>query len=313
MCMPWPVLLRSRVSYLPFQTGPVILIAAVQNIDKQQFKHSTSLQYCHAHYQHCSRTSVHFLGKAARARAKTSSDPQLPVEEHRFHQRLPDGRVLIRCSQRHGTVLRSLVSHPPATPTYTNPDFILTSDQHSFQEVQHLSGLQASIRILPSLIVGCFVQVFTGLLVHRIPAFYLVLGALLLSSGAPLLMAVIRPAWPYWYDAFFAQLLSPLSADLLFTVGLLVVSDVFPTRTQALAGAVFNTVAQFGTGTGLTLMAVISSSATQKSGQRNKLGSEALMVGYRASFWAAFAWMVVACVIGAFGLRRMGKVGVKRD
>jgi hypothetical protein len=53
----------------------------------------------------------------------------------------------------------------------------------------------------------------------------------ILSAGAPLLMAMINPHWPYWYDAFFAQLLSPLSADVLFTVGLLVVSDVFPTRT----------------------------------------------------------------------------------
>ena len=126
-------------------------------------------------------------------------------------------------------------------------------------------------------------------------------------------MAVINPHWPYWYDAFFAQLLSPLSADVLFTVGLLVVSDVFPTRTQALAGAVFNTVAQFGTSTGLMVMAVVSTSATTKSKYQDKTKPEALMVGYRASFWAAFSWIIVACVIGAFGLRKVGKVGLKKD
>lgn len=27
----------------------------------------------------------------------------------------------------------------------------------------------------------------------------------LLSAGAPLLMALIATKWPYWYDAFFAQ------------------------------------------------------------------------------------------------------------
>jgi len=183
----------------------------------------------------------------------------------------------------------------------------------SFQSVQNLSALQASIRILPSLIVGTAVQLSTGLLIHRISAFYLVLTSLILSAGSPLLMALIDVQWPYWYDAFPAQLIAPLAADILFTVGLLVVSDVFPTRTQALAGAVFNTVAQFGTSIGLTIMAVISSSATKHSKIYEKSSPDALMVGYRASFWTAFGWMALACFIGAFGLRRMGKVGLKRD
>jgi hypothetical protein len=183
----------------------------------------------------------------------------------------------------------------------------------SFQEVQSLSALQTSIRILPSLALGTILNLTTGLLVHKVPAYYLVLGFSLLSAGAPLLMAVINPHWPYWYDAFFAQLLSPLSADVLFTVGLLVVSDVFPISTQALAGAVFNTVAQFGASTGFTVMAVISTSATKKSKYQDKTKPDALMVGYRASFWAAFSWIIVACIIGAFGLRKVGKVGLKED
>jgi hypothetical protein len=179
--------------------------------------------------------------------------------------------------------------------------------------VQDLSALQASLRILPSLVIGTVLNLTTGLLVHKIPAFHLVLIMSILSAGAPLLMAVIDPSWPYWYDAFFAQLLSPLSADVLFTVGLLVVSDVFPTRTQALAGAVFNTVAQFGTSIGLTVMAVISTAATKNSKYPEKNKPDALMVGYRASFWAAFSWIALACLIGAFGLRKVGKVGLKKD
>ena len=126
-------------------------------------------------------------------------------------------------------------------------------------------------------------------------------------------MALINPRWPYWFDAFFAQLLAPLSCDVLFTVGLLVVSDVFPARTQALAGAVFNTVAQFGTSFGLTVMAVISNAATQSSGYVEKGRPDAIMVGYRAAFWAAFSWIALACVVGGFGLRKVGRVGLKKD
>lgn len=128
-------------------------------------------------------------------------------------------------------------------------------------------------------------------------------------------MALISAHWPYWYAAFPAQLLAPLSCDILFTVGLLAVSEGFPAHTQALAGAVFSTVAQFGTSLGLTLLAVVAAAVTNgEEGKGKGLGrEEELLVGYRASFWTAFASMGIACLIGAFGLRRMGNVGVKRD
>uniref|UniRef100_A0A093VDF7 Putative MFS-type transporter n=1 Tax=Talaromyces marneffei PM1 TaxID=1077442 RepID=A0A093VDF7_TALMA len=184
-----------------------------------------------------------------------------------------------------------------------------------FQKIQGLSAFQASLRILPNVVIGSICQLTTGLLVHRISAFYLVVGSTLLSAGAPLLMAVIKVEWPYWYDAFFAQALSPISADILFTVALLVISDVFPQRTQALAGAVFNTVSQFGNSLGLTVMAVISS-VTTKHAAASPADYESpgpLLAGYRAGFWAAFAWMMCAFCIGGYGLRKIGKVGLKRD
>jgi MFS family permease len=162
-------------------------------------------------------------------------------------------------------------------------------------------------------LVSFIIQLTTGLLIHRTSPYLIVLIALLLSAGAPLLMAIISSHWPYWYAAFPAQLLSPLSCDILFTVGLLAVSEEFPAHTQALAGAVFNTVAQFGTSLGLTLIAVVAASVTKNESDKGMRKEDELLAGYRAGFWTAFASMGIACVVGAFGLRRMGKVGVKRD
>lgn len=109
------------------------------------------------------------------------------------------------------------------------------------------------------------------------------------------------------------KILAPLSTDILFTVGLLVVSDVFPAHMQALSGAVFNTCAQLGTAIGLTVTSVISASVTAASRDPDKASPGALMEGYRAVFWTMFAWMVVVCLVSALGLRRVGGVGVKRD
>jgi MFS family permease len=182
-----------------------------------------------------------------------------------------------------------------------------------FQEVQHLSALQASIRFLPAMLLGALLNLTTGLFVHKIPALYLVLTASILSAGGPLIMALLPPTWPYWAGAFPAQLLEPLSTDVLWTVGMLVVSEAFPEDTQALAGGVFNTAAQLGNSLGLAVMGVISTSATEHSRYASKSSAQALLVGYRAGFWAAFAWMVLACFIGGWGLRKVGKVGLKRE
>ncbi|KAJ5241459.1 uncharacterized protein N7469_003050 [Penicillium citrinum] len=182
-----------------------------------------------------------------------------------------------------------------------------------FQEVQHLSALEAAIRFLPNVVIGIILNLATGLLVHRLRANWLVLVTTVLSAGSPLLLAIIDPKWSWWYCAFWAVLLGPLSADVIFTVANLIIADSFSPKTQGLAGAVFNTIAQFGTSIGLTIFAIISAGVTQKSSYADKASPDALMVGYRAVFWACFGLMIAASGIGAWGLRKAGKVGLKRE
>ena len=182
-----------------------------------------------------------------------------------------------------------------------------------FQEIQETSARGASVRLLPNLLMGVLLNLTTGLIINKVPATWAVLVSSTLCAGAPLLMAVTNPGWPYWYSLFPAQLLAPLSGDVLFTVGLLVISDVFPPRTQALAGAIFNTVSQLGVSIGLTVTSVISASVTKKTHYSDKGSPEALVPGYRASFWTMFACMLLAVVVGGAGLRKLGNVGVKRD
>ncbi|KAF5721634.1 antiseptic resistance [Fusarium mundagurra] len=181
----------------------------------------------------------------------------------------------------------------------------------AFQEIQYLSAVEAAIRILPSTVVGLGLNLITGLIVHKIPAVWLVAVSSLLSSGSPLLMAMINPSWSYWVGAFFAQILLPFSIDVLFTVGLIIVTEVFPEKNQSLAGAVFNTAAQFGNALGLAMVQVVSVGVTNRN--ISPKSPEARLEGYRASFWTLFALMLVCVLVGALGLRRAGKVGSKRD
>jgi hypothetical protein len=71
-------------------------------------------------------------------------------------------------------------------------------------------------------------------------------------------MARVNPASSYWLLEFWAQTFTPLSGDVLFTVGLIIVSDNFPKETQALAGVVFNTVVQFRQSLGIGVCHVVA-------------------------------------------------------
>lgn len=182
-----------------------------------------------------------------------------------------------------------------------------------FQDVQGLSATQTSLRFLPSPISGVVANVLMGLLVHRIRADVLVLIAIVISLGAPLSMAFAKPHSSYWASGFIANLLNPLGADSLFTISNLLITSVFPAKTQGLAGGVFNTVSQIGKSVGLALVAVIASSVTQRSAYVDKSRPDALMVGYSAAFFFCFALSIATLLLAVWGLRRIGKVGHKRD
>lgn len=194
-----------------------------------------------------------------------------------------------------------------------------------FQEIQKATPLTTSLYLLPNLATGVLLNILVGTFVHKIPALYLVSISAVICSLSPLFMALLNPSWNYFYLAFWAQAFAPFSADVLFTVGLIIVSDSFPERDQALAGAVFNTVAQFGMSLGMGSCQVValgiigadeSAGQSEHGGHGGSTGSDdpmELLKGYRASFWTMFGYMLCCVVIAIVGLRKAGKVGLKKD
>jgi hypothetical protein len=75
---------------------------------------------------------------------------------------------------------------------------------------------------------------------------------------------------------------------VIFIVGIILISEVFPESTQALGGAVFNTVAQFGQSIGLGITGIIANTVTKNSAYADKSSPAALLAGYHAGFWACF-------------------------
>ncbi|UQC76519.1 uncharacterized protein CLUP02_18032 [Colletotrichum lupini] len=77
-------------------------------------------------------------------------------------------------------------------------------------------------------------------------------------------------------SAFPAMIMSVISTDLLFNISNLIITNNFPSKSQALAGGVFNTVAQSGNSIGLAVTAMIAASVITGSCWKRKNGYERL-------------------------------------
>lgn len=95
---------------------------------------------------------------------------------------------------------------------------------------------------------------------------------------------------------------------VLFVVSALIITASFPDDTHALAGAVFNTLSQFGSSVGLAAVSLISSAVAQQSHAPARL-----LEGYRACFWFLLGAAIFTCMVGGFGLRRMSNKGMKTE
>ncbi|KAK0371145.1 hypothetical protein CLIM01_11501 [Colletotrichum limetticola] len=167
-----------------------------------------------------------------------------------------------------------------------------------YQESQQLDALQTAVRVdagMLSLIGGT------------------------MSIAAPLIFALQDVLWMYWKSAFPAMIISVISTDLLFNISNLIITNNFPDKSQALAGGVFNTVAQSGNSIGLAVTAMIAASVQEAAGSEKMATSgsvvfnSSLLQGYRSRFWTCFAAAVVVTLISSTGLRKAGKVGEKQE
>ncbi|KAF1361540.1 integral membrane protein, partial [Lizonia empirigonia] len=177
-----------------------------------------------------------------------------------------------------------------------------------FQEVQGLSAVETSVRFIPNVVIGIVQTLTVGLVLHRVSVYWVVLISCLLTALSPLLMALNDPDWTYWYAGFWAVLLSPISGDILFVVSALIITGSFPDSTHALAGAVFNTISQFGASVGLASISLISSTVAKQSH-----APADLLEGYRACFWTLFGAAILTCLAGGFGLKKMSGKGMKKE
>jgi nitrate/nitrite transporter NarK len=183
----------------------------------------------------------------------------------------------------------------------------------TFQRVRSQKATAAALQLLPSPIAGTIASAIIGCLIHRYQADNIIIGATLISCAPPVLLAVSNPRLPYWAEEFPSVLLNSTGADALFIISNLIITSIFAREKQGLAGGVFNTIAQIGRTSGITIVGLLSDSITASSPPGDRNNPVPLMQGYRAASWLCLALNVTVLGITVCRLRHIGKAGVTWD
>lgn len=121
---------------------------------------------------------------------------------------LCDGLASICCYPKCGSIFQSLVRSSLAFKTFS-----LLIIRHSVQKIQLLPAKEASLRLIPNMLIGFILNPTIGLAVQHVRIDYLLTIASMLSAVAPLLLALTDPAWSYWYAEFWSMLLCGVAVD----------------------------------------------------------------------------------------------------
>ncbi|WWD01484.1 hypothetical protein V866_008428 [Kwoniella sp. B9012] len=178
-----------------------------------------------------------------------------------------------------------------------------------FQEVQGTGAVGAMLRFLPSEISGVLCNVLVGLLIHRLPAQWIVCFGLFACGLAGMFFAISGKDTNYWTFPFQGMWLSAAGADLVFAPAMIFVSLLSLPDEHSVAGALLMTIMRLGGSFGLAFTSVIADVERQKAYSRGAEKIAGYLKGLQAAFWlgAAAAW--AGMIVGLVALRGLGVLG----
>jgi MFS family permease len=164
-----------------------------------------------------------------------------------------------------------------------------------FQDVWNMSALQVAVHVLPMAVMGILVNVFAGLVLHKISNKLLMYIGTIAYIAAFLLLAFNRHSSSYWAFSFPAFVLMVVGADLEFNVANMYVMSSMPPAQQSIAGGIFQTVTRLCMTVGFGVTTALFN-AVQKSPRMASYWDRETQP-YTATFWFA-----VACSVVSIGL-----------
>jgi MFS family permease len=167
-----------------------------------------------------------------------------------------------------------------------------------FQEIWNMSALQVAVHVLPMAVMGIIVNVFAGMVLHKVSNKLLMFIGTIAYTIAFLLLAFNRQSSSYWAFSFPAFVLMVVGADLEFNVANMYVMSSLPPAQQSIAGGIFQTVTRLCMTVAFGVTTALFNAVQQNPTMPAYWDRETQP--FTATFWFALACSVVSVVLVPF-------------
>jgi len=146
------------------------------------------------------------------------------------------------------------------------------------EELRHNSPLLTSAYFVPTTISGFIAALTTGMILHRVPASFVMLLAMLAFMTGTILVATAPISRIYWAQIFVAVVVTPWGMDMSFPAATILLSNRMRKEEQGVAASLVNTVINYSISIGLGMAGTIE-------GRVGGSGVQGLLRGYRAALY----------------------------
>ena len=127
------------------------------------------------------------------------------------------------------------------------------------QVIRGASALLTTAMLSPVIISGLTATFSVSQLYGRVPAHFLLMGALVAFCTANILIATMPAHQTYWGQVFVATLAAPFGMDVSYPAASLIVSNAMPAHQQGVAASMVNTVINWSISLGLGIAGTVES------------------------------------------------------
>ncbi|KAF1811043.1 MFS general substrate transporter [Eremomyces bilateralis CBS 781.70] len=167
------------------------------------------------------------------------------------------------------------------------------------QRVWESSPLDVAVHLLPMAIAGILVNVFAGMVLHKISNKVLMGYGALSYVAAFLLYSFYKQGQSYWAFMFPGQVLAVIGADLEFNVAnMYVMSSLAPSQ-QSVAGGIFQTVTKLAVAVGMGVSTAAYNAQQQHPSESGYYANNPFEP-YAAAFWYCTACAALSLIFVPF-------------
>lgn len=183
-----------------------------------------------------------------------------------------------------------------------------------FDRLLQIAPMLQVAYFLPLAVGGFVLSLWSGSVLHKVPATILIQLSTLVLIIPPLLFIYmplgdeISAAQRYWSYIFPSMLCATLGIDINFNVANIFISTTLPPNQQGLAGSLIQSTLEIGIALGLGFAEIINHETTTRLTLAEQNTSDGLREGYRNVFWFEFACALAGFLL-AIAFVRVGVQG----